>query len=90
MNTCSYSNQDYVYNYMDIWVKDLNYVRMQNIRLGYTLPNTVSRLFGLSSVTVAVEGRNLAVFGSSYTNFLDPETMGIPTPWLFPNQLRLA
>ncbi|MBP6067974.1 MAG: SusC/RagA family TonB-linked outer membrane protein [Bacteroides sp.] len=85
-----YSNQDYVYNYMDIWVKDLNYVRMQNIRLGYTLPNTVSRLFGLSSATVAVEGRNLVVFGSSYTNFLDPETMGNPYAMAIPKSVTFS
>ena len=29
-------------------------------------------------VTVALEARNLWVFGSSYRNFLDPETMGNP------------
>lgn len=71
-----YSNQGEAYRYMDIWLKDLNYVRLQNIRLGYTLPANISRLMGMSTATVAVEGRNLFVFGSSYNNYLDPETMG--------------
>jgi hypothetical protein len=30
---------------------------------------------GMTSATVAIEGRNLLVFGSSYKNYLDPETM---------------
>ncbi len=29
----------------------------------------------MTSATVAIEGRNLLVFGSSYKNYLDPETM---------------
>jgi len=70
-----YSNQTDVYRSMDIWFKDLNYVRLQNIRLGYTLPTNVSRILGMNSATVAIEGRNLLVFGSSYKNYLDPETM---------------
>lgn len=70
-----YSNQNEIYRYLDIWVKDLNYVRLQNIRLGYTLPGTFTRKMGMTSATVAVEGRNLLVFGSSYKNYLDPETM---------------
>lgn len=71
-----YSNQSEIYRSMDIWIKDLNYVRLQNIRLGYTLPTNVCRSLGMGSATVAIEGRNLLVFGSSYKNYLDPETMG--------------
>lgn len=71
-----YSNQSEIYRNMDIWVKDLNYVRLQNLRLGYTLPTNVSRMLGMTTATVAIEGRNLFVFGSSYKNYLDPETMG--------------
>ena len=85
-----YSNQSSVYDHMDIWVKDLNYVRMQNIRLGYTLPSTMSRSFGLASATVAVEGRNLVVFGSSYDNFLDPETMGNPYAMAIPKSVTFS
>lgn len=70
-----YSNQYEIYRNLDIWIKDLNYVRLQNIRLGYTLPNNFSRKLGMASANVAVEGRNLFVFGSSYKNYLDPETM---------------
>lgn len=70
-----YSNQNEIYRNLDIWIRDLNYVRLQNIRLGYTLPTNFSRTLGMTSATVAIEGRNLLVFGSSYKNYLDPETM---------------
>lgn len=70
-----YSNQNEIYRNLDIWIRDLNYVRLQNIRLGYTLPTNFSRMLGMTSATVAIEGRNLLVFGSSYKNYLDPETM---------------
>lgn len=70
-----YSNQNEIYRNLDIWIRDLNYVRLQNIRLGYTLPTNFTRTLGMTSATVAIEGRNLLVFGSSYKNYLDPETM---------------
>ena len=66
------------YQFTDVFVKNLNYVRLQNIRLGYTLPVNAVRLLGMNSATVALEGRNLLVFGSSYKNFLDPESMSNP------------
>lgn len=61
-----------------LWVKKQNYMRIQSIRLGYELPFELIKKLGVSQATVALEGRNLFVFGSSYTNFLDPETMGNP------------
>lgn len=70
-----YSNQNEIYRNLDIWIRNLNYVRLQNIRLGYTLPTNFSRKLGMTSATIAIEGRNLFVFGSSYKNYLDPETM---------------
>lgn len=63
---------------LDIWVKKLNYVRLQNLRLGYRIPELVTKRLGMNSATVALEGRNLFVFGSGYNNFLDPESMSNP------------
>lgn len=73
-----YSNQTEAYRYMDIWVKDLNYIRLQSVRLGYTLPAAFIHKLGMNSASVSLEGRNLWVFGSSYKNYLDPETMENP------------
>lgn len=65
-----------LYNYLDLWVKDCNYMRLQSIRLGYKLPSEWLKKFGISSASLSLEGRNLAVIASDYTNYLDPETMG--------------
>lgn len=65
-----------LYNYLDLWVRDCNYMRLQSIRLGYKLPTEWLKKFGITSASVSLEGRNLAVIASDYTNYLDPETMG--------------
>lgn len=67
-----------LYSMMDTWVKRSDHVRLQSVILGYNIPTPVVARMGLSSVRVAFEARNLAVFGASYHNFLDPETMGNP------------
>ena len=66
------------YAYSSLWVKKQNYMRIQSIRLEYELPFDLIKKLGISQATVALEGRNLFVFGSSYDNYLDPETMGNP------------
>lgn len=65
-----------LYNNLDIWVKDCNYMRLQSIRLGYKLPNEWLKKIGIAGASLSLEGRNLAVISSDYTNYLDPETMG--------------
>lgn len=62
-------------NSLDYLVRKGDYIRLQNIRFGYNLPQSVLKLLSLSSATVAVEGRNLFVIGD-YKGYLDPETMG--------------
>lgn len=64
-----------VYRNMDFWVKPLNYFRLQNLRLGYNLPSSWLKGLGIKGATLALEGRNLFVLGSSYRNYLDPESM---------------
>ena len=63
---------------LDIWVKKLNYVRLQNLRLGYRVAESLTKRLGMNSATVSVEGRNLFVFGSGYNNYMDPESMYNP------------
>lgn len=67
-----------IYRNLDIWVKKVNYIRLQNLRLGYRIPETLTRKLGMNLASVAIEGRNLFVFGSNYKNYLDPESMGNP------------
>ncbi|MFD2970024.1 SusC/RagA family TonB-linked outer membrane protein [Sphingobacterium bambusae] len=62
--------------YYDIWAKKMSYVRINSIRLGYTLPSKIGKRIGASNVRFNVEGRNLFVFGTDYDGFFDPETYG--------------
>lgn len=64
-----------IFKQMDIWVKKINFMRLQNLRLGYRIPELLTRKLGIGSATLAVEGRNLFVLGANYKNFLDPESM---------------
>ena len=73
-----YDQKSEIYKNLDIWVKKKNYFRLQNLRLGYRLPEKMIKSLGMGSASVAIEGRNLLVFGSSYKNFLDPESMYNP------------
>lgn len=73
-----YDQKSEIYKNLDIWVKKLNYFRLQNLRLGYRLPEKMTKSLGMGSASAAIEGRNLLVFGSSYKNFLDPESMYNP------------
>lgn len=65
-------------NYLDTWVKNCNYVRLQSLRLAYKFDLPIMKRIGISNASVSVEGRNLFVVASNYKNYLDPETMGNP------------
>jgi len=64
------------YNNLDIWAKKMNYLRINSMRLGYTLPAKVAGKVKASSLRISVEGRNMLVFGSDYKGYFDPETYG--------------
>ncbi len=50
---------------------DASYVKLREVRLGYTFP---AQLTGpLKNLRVSAFGRNLAIWGSSATDFVDPE-----------------
>ena len=51
-------------------------MRISSIRLGYTLPATISKRIGMSSARFNLETRNPFVFSSSYKGYFDPETYG--------------
>ncbi|NME72452.1 SusC/RagA family TonB-linked outer membrane protein [Flammeovirga aprica] len=64
-------------NYLesDFWYFDVSYVRLKNIELGYTLPQTVSKRLFLSSLRVYINTYNLLTFTNLY-DFVDPESPG--------------
>lgn len=64
-----------IYRSLDIWVKKLSYVRLQNIRLAYRIPSEWLNKVNISGATLGLEARNLFVISSNYDNYMDPESM---------------
>ncbi|MCP9611169.1 SusC/RagA family TonB-linked outer membrane protein [Coprobacter tertius] len=64
------------FRYLDFWVKDISYLRVSSIRLGYTLPQSILKKTFISSARVNVEARNPFVFGTNYKGYFDPELYG--------------
>lgn len=60
----------------DIWFKEISYMRINSIRLGYSLPKDILKNKFISSARFSFEARNPFVFGTSYKGFFDPETYG--------------
>lgn len=65
----SFKNYDY-------WFKNMSYLRVNSIRLGYTLPGDIAKKLRLGSARVSFETRNPFVIASSYKGYFDPETYG--------------
>ncbi|MTG97029.1 MULTISPECIES: SusC/RagA family TonB-linked outer membrane protein [Myroides] len=64
------------YKNLDIWTKEVSYIRISSIRLGYTFPKEVMSKMRIDNAKITIEGRNLFVFGSDYKGYFDPETYG--------------
>lgn len=64
------------YKKLDIFAKKISYVRINSIRMGYTLPKKIAGKVRANTLRFSVEGRNLFVFGSDYSGYFDPETYG--------------
>lgn len=56
----------------DFWILDASYVKVRNIQLGYTLPKSVTKKFGSSSLRFYVSLDNPLTF-KSYRQGWDPE-----------------
>ncbi|OCW93408.1 SusC/RagA family protein [Macellibacteroides sp. HH-ZS] len=57
------------------YLQNASYIRLKNLQLGYTLPNTLTRKIALSNVRFYISGENLWT-GSSMFGTFDPETVG--------------
>lgn len=64
------------YKYLDIWSKEISYMRISSIRLGYSFPSSLTDKLKIQNARISLEGRNLFVFGSDYSGYFDPETYG--------------
>ncbi|OCA74801.1 SusC/RagA family TonB-linked outer membrane protein [Chryseobacterium arthrosphaerae] len=69
-------NRSNAYSLLDVWAKEVSYIRISSIRLGYTLPKEFTAPMGISALRLSVEGRNLFVFSNGYKGYFDPETYG--------------
>jgi len=58
------------------WLEDASYIRLKNVRLGYTMPSSLTQnIGGVDELTLFVQGTNLATWTNDYPGF-DPETVG--------------
>lgn len=60
------------------WIKDLWYLRLKNIELGYSLPKRVTSNLGLENVRFYFNGLNLLTFDNMLFKVLDPEVVSSP------------
>ncbi|WP_258105289.1 TonB-dependent receptor [Marinoscillum sp. MHG1-6] len=56
------------------WLHKTDYVRLKNVELGYTIPNSLSGRIGVENCRVYVNGFNLATYSPDMTDF-DPENV---------------
>ncbi len=61
---------------LDIWYKEMSYIRINFIRLAYRMPATFVNRIGFNSVELSCEAKNPFVFGTNYSGYFDPETYG--------------
>jgi TonB-linked outer membrane protein, SusC/RagA family/TonB-dependent outer membrane receptor, SusC/RagA subfamily, signature region len=70
----------------DRYLQDASYVRLKNITLGYTIPQTILDKAGISKLRVYIQGENLLTFTNLIKAF-DPETINNMT---YPIQKKVA
>jgi len=73
----------------DFWIVNTNYLRLKTAMLGYTLPATLTKKFGMRKLRIYASGQN--VFTISKLKFEDPEigynrNNGQPNEVAYPNQ----
>lgn len=61
----------YIQGYSDYWMEDGSFLRIKNVRLGYKLPERLTKKMGVNAFRIYVNAENLHVF-SKYVGF-DPE-----------------
>ena len=69
------------------WWKDGTYVRLKTAQLGYTLPKTFTRRFGVEALRIFVEGNNLFTL-DGLPEGIDPESPGVNNGY-YPQQRNI-
>lgn len=65
-----------VYENLDIWNKEVSFIRINNIRLSYNIPVDLLKPLKINNMKLSLEGRNLFTFGTNVDGYFDPETYG--------------
>jgi iron complex outermembrane receptor protein len=58
----------------DDWFSEVNYIALRNITLSYSLPTSLARKMKATSLSVAINARNLGYLYNSLPNHLNPES----------------
>ena len=66
------STSEQNHRFSTFWLKDGSYLRLKNVQLGYTLPQRISKKFGMSNLRFYVTATNL--FTISEFKEYDPES----------------
>lgn len=80
LNTDSYYPRPYFDTTKNVqwqsgYVQDASYLRLKNLQVGYTIPYTFTKKFGVEKLRLYFSGENLATF-TRMTDLFDPETIG--------------
>ncbi|MGZ3871320.1 MAG: SusC/RagA family TonB-linked outer membrane protein [Mucilaginibacter sp.] len=65
-------NNQYFSNGNTYWLLNMNYVRLKNVELGYTLPSKIGKVIGMSNLRLYANGLNL--FTLAKQHIYDPES----------------
>lgn len=67
----------------DFWIQNGAYIRLKNIQLGYTIPNSLTKKIGVSRLRVFLSGENLLTL-SKMVGGWDPETTATSGGRIYP------
>ncbi|QEC51636.1 TonB-linked SusC/RagA family outer membrane protein [Anseongella ginsenosidimutans] len=71
------------------YLQDASYLRVKNITLGYTLPQSLTNKWKMGRVRVFVSGENIFEF-SAIKKYLDPESITDGFGWAYPYHRKYA
>lgn len=58
------------------YIQNAAYLRLKNVQLGYTLPESIASVAGMSRARIYISGENLLTF-SDMIDIFDPESVGL-------------
>lgn len=69
------------------WLRDGKYLRLKSCQIGYTVPNKITNIIGMSGLRIFVEGQNIFTL-DALPDGIDPESPGVNNGY-YPQQLVL-